>query len=258
MVTDLRQAWQSVPTRRGWDFSFMKDERDPVPWDYESVVRQFLRPDDWVLDIGTGGGERLRSLADAYGSAVGIDIDPDMIEVAMEATPMALRHRISFEVMAAESLRFEPASFAVVLNRHAPFEVGQVVRVLRPGGYFITQQVGRRNMQAVFEAFGWESSGAFWDEYRRLRGKGASGVEHVIAEFHEAGCTVVACGSYDVSYYVEDVASFLYGLQSVPLPEPFDFDRHESIVQALIDQNQTERGIVSNEHRDLLIVKKNG
>lgn len=37
----------------------------------------------------------------------------------------------------------------VIISRHAPFDPGAVATHLRPGGYFITQQVGERNMACV-------------------------------------------------------------------------------------------------------------
>ncbi len=63
---NLRDMAETVAPRSGWDFSRMKAERDPVPWDYDDVVRRFLRPTSQVLDIGTGGGERFLAMADAF------------------------------------------------------------------------------------------------------------------------------------------------------------------------------------------------
>lgn len=50
---------------KGWDFSHIQgryEEKDDLPWDYEATVRQVLKPDDYMLDIDTGGGEFLLSL----------------------------------------------------------------------------------------------------------------------------------------------------------------------------------------------------
>jgi hypothetical protein len=52
---ELRVIARDVGELRGWDFSAVRDERDPVPWDYQDLVRCYLRPDSRVLDIGTGG-----------------------------------------------------------------------------------------------------------------------------------------------------------------------------------------------------------
>ena len=60
-LKELKRIAASVGERQGWDFSRVRDERDPVPWDYLDVVRNYLRPSDRVLDVGTGGGEKFLS-----------------------------------------------------------------------------------------------------------------------------------------------------------------------------------------------------
>jgi cyclopropane fatty-acyl-phospholipid synthase-like methyltransferase len=44
------------------------------------VGKQYLKPKDRVLDIGTGRGEIFFSLAPYFGEGVGIDLDLTMIE----------------------------------------------------------------------------------------------------------------------------------------------------------------------------------
>ena len=78
-----------VGDRCGWDFSAMSELRQPVPWDYQEVVRRYLRSRDAVLDVGTGGGERLRELAGAFGRGLGIDADPAMVQFAAEKSAAA-------------------------------------------------------------------------------------------------------------------------------------------------------------------------
>ena len=81
-LDELKQIVQEVGELKGWDFSRVRIGRDPVLWNYVDVVRQYLRPTDRVLDIGTGGGEIFFSLASYFGEGVGIDMDPEMIETA--------------------------------------------------------------------------------------------------------------------------------------------------------------------------------
>ena len=252
----LQSVFDSADELRGWDFSRLRDDRDPVPWEYEEVVRRYLRPDDRVLDIGTGGGERFLTLAPFFGSGVGTDLDPEMVRVARENTPAALAARVSFATMPAEALAFPDASFDVVLNRHAPAVAAEVARVLRPGGYFVTQQVGGRNTQNLFEAFAWGSNGAYWEAYWRQRGVPPSSVAHLGAAFQEAGCAMVAQGEYDVGYRFLDVASFVFWLKAVPLPEELDIARHGNRLEAFLARSRTPHGIATNEHRDLLVMRK--
>src|SRR4051812_47552896 len=95
---ELRQIAASVAPRHGWDFSRMRVDRDPAPWEYSEVVRRYLRPTDAVLDVGTGGGERFLELAPHFGSGIGIDPDPAMIAAARENTPASLAEKVSFQV----------------------------------------------------------------------------------------------------------------------------------------------------------------
>ncbi len=226
MMEYLQSVFDGADELRGWDFSRVRDDLDPVPWEYEEVVRRYLRPADHVLDIGTGGGERFLALAPFFGSGIGTDLDPEMVRVARENTPAALAARVSFATMPAESLAFPDAAVDVVLNRHAPAVAAEVARLLRPGGYFVTQQVGERNTHNLFEAFGWGSNGAYWEAYWRERGVPPSSGAHLSAAFREAGCDIVAQGEYDVGYRFLDVESLVLWLKSVPLPEELDIEQH--------------------------------
>ncbi|MGH2583340.1 MAG: class I SAM-dependent methyltransferase, partial [Dehalococcoidia bacterium] len=161
----LRRTAATLEGLHGWDFSRMQTDIDPVPWEYTEVVREYLHLTSRVLDIGTGGGEKFLVLAPHFGTGVGTDVSPAMIHTARANTPPKLAATVTFMVMAAEALAFPDASFDVVLNRHAPFAVDQVLRVLRHGGVFITQQVGDNNSQNVFEALGWPSNRAWWEHH---------------------------------------------------------------------------------------------
>jgi hypothetical protein len=63
----IKKGWLHVEQEQasfiGWDFSYLdgKYEQEPTPWCYEDLVRRVLTPDMHLLDMGTGGGERLAS-----------------------------------------------------------------------------------------------------------------------------------------------------------------------------------------------------
>ncbi len=256
MNEDLKVIYASVAGRRGWDFSRLRDVRDPVPWEYEEVVQHYLDPASHVLDLGTGGGERFLTLAPSFGTGVGTDIDPDMIRVAQGNQPASLLRKVSFMVMAAGDLAFPAASFDVVLARQAPISVLEVMRVLKPGGFFVTQQVGGRNTQNIFETFGWVSNGAYWESYWREHDLPSLNLTSLREAFGNEGGHVVAWGEYDVGYAFLDVESLIFWLKAVPLPESFDIERHEDQLRSFIERHRTAKGIATNEHRELLIVQK--
>jgi len=241
---------------RGWDFSRVRARRDPIPWEYSEVVKRYLRPSDHVLDIATGGGEVFLALAPHFGSGLGVDISETMIATARENVPSHLQDKLSFEVMPAQGLDVDSNSFDIILNRHGPVFVQPIVKALRPGGYFLCQQVGDLNTQNIIQMCGWESGGAYWRHYWEDHELEHQDPATLARSFNQAGCRVVGSGSYNVRYTFLDLDSFIFHLKAVPLPEEFDIDRHADRLVRFIAENETADGIETNEHRELLIVQK--
>ncbi|MBA2467891.1 MAG: class I SAM-dependent methyltransferase [Chloroflexia bacterium] len=245
---ELQVIADEVGERQGWDFSRMSTEREPVPWDYIDVVSRFLRPTDMVLDVGTGGGERLLSLADRYRRAVGVDPDPEMLRVARGN---AGRHsNVRFLLAPAERLEpLDDGAFDVVLTRHAPAFVPELDRVTKAGGLFICQGVGSRNMANVRRAFNTSSEALYVDAYQTM-----------LSDLAARGWRLVAEGHYDVCYWVKDVPSIVFWFQAIAganeVPGEFSIAKHYGVINALIQRFGSDLGLETNEHRTLVIARK--
>ncbi len=95
------------------------------------------------LEVGCGNGAVSRYLADKYqANVVGIDIDTEQIELAEKYIVDAAN--LSFLEADATRLPFGAGSFDVVLSFGVMHHIdnwldalGEIGRVLRPGGYFI-------------------------------------------------------------------------------------------------------------------------
>ena len=72
-----------------------------------------------------------------------------MVRLARENQPGNLSLRVC-----SQRLESVLQAFGVILDRQAPFDLSAVAAHLRPGGYYITQQVGERNMACVKAALG--------------------------------------------------------------------------------------------------------
>jgi SAM-dependent methyltransferase len=229
----------AVRDRRGWDFSGMSELRQPVPWEYREVVQRYLRSSDAVLDVGTGGGERLRELAGAFGHGVGIDADPAMARFARENSAAA---NLSFRV-SSHRLESVPETFDVIIDRHAPFDLSAVAAHLRPGGYFITQQVGERNMACVKAALG-QRPGPLAMQRRA---------------FAASELSLLALLEYDVEYVVRDIESLVFWLNALDLSHA-DVDGQSALASAetlnrILAGNVDDRGFITNEHRYLAVTQ---
>ncbi|MCL2402601.1 MAG: class I SAM-dependent methyltransferase [Oscillospiraceae bacterium] len=148
-IEKLRREWlaEEAATFQGWDFSRLDGRmiEEPLPWDYGEVVKQHLRPEHKLLDMHTGGGEILLSLNHPHkNTCVTEGYQPNYELCVEQLAPLGITVRQIFDDD-IDNIPYDDNAFDVVLNKHGAFDMREVDRVLKPGGVFITQQVGQEN-----------------------------------------------------------------------------------------------------------------
>jgi SAM-dependent methyltransferase len=119
-----------------------------------------VRSTDHVLDIGCGAGQTTREVARMAweGDALGIDIDPRMIERAREVSDSEGVSNVRFEVGDVQAYPFESGWFDAAISRFGTMFFADVnaafrniARAMRPGGRLVMMvwQVCERNEWAV-------------------------------------------------------------------------------------------------------------
>lgn len=146
---ELRKLWQEEENQahiRGWDFSHIQgrfEEEHDLPWSYREAVRQYLQKDAMLLDYDTGGGEFLLSLGHPYSRTAATEGYPPNVQLCREALfPLGIDFR---ECADPSAIPFPDGTFDLILNRHGSFDAGEVYRLLKKGGVFLTEQVGGDN-----------------------------------------------------------------------------------------------------------------
>ncbi len=136
----------------GWDFSHIHGrytEETDLPWSYREVVLQNLWPEMKLLDVDTGGGEFLLSLGHPPARTAAAEAYPPNVRLCRERLlPLGIDFRAGD---GAGRLPFGDAAFDRVINRHGDFAEQEVRRLLKPGGLFITEQVGAQNDRELVE-----------------------------------------------------------------------------------------------------------
>jgi SAM-dependent methyltransferase len=110
-----------------------------------------------ALDVGTGHGEpaiTMASIVGVGGRVLGIDLSPEMIEVAQHRAAIAGVQNVEWLVQDAEKLDVDAGSFDAVVARNSLMflpEPGRAIDLifdaLRPGGRFALAVVGPENTQ---------------------------------------------------------------------------------------------------------------
>ncbi len=131
----------------GWNFDYLERSgrmvEFPLKWHLPTIIKDYFKEAHSVLDMGTGGGEFLSSLAPLPAKTVATEGYEPSISVAktcLEPLGVSVVHANSNQILPLESNQFD-----IVINRHEPFDACEVARLLNDGGVFITQQVGGLN-----------------------------------------------------------------------------------------------------------------
>lgn len=151
-LLDIWKKEEDVAHIHGWDFSHIAKrytEETDLPWDYEKIIKSYLKPEMRLLDIDTGGGEFLLSLQHPYENTSAAEAYPPNVKLCKETLlPLGIDFRAGD---GKEALPFDDGAFDIVINRHGDFNVKDIHRVLKNGGIFITEQVGAENDRELVE-----------------------------------------------------------------------------------------------------------
>jgi len=96
-----------------------------------------------LLDMGTGDGVFLRTLGHPCHLTHVTEAYPPNVELCIKTlAPLGIGVKQVFD---DRQLPFADGTFDLVINRHESFCAQEVSRILKPGGLFLTQQVGGEN-----------------------------------------------------------------------------------------------------------------
>ncbi|MAS38040.1 MAG: hypothetical protein CL610_28855 [Anaerolineaceae bacterium] len=231
---DLLKQWQQEEQEpfEGWDFSYLNGRmfHDEPSWSYEQRAAALMQNAAALLDMDTGGGERLLGLREHWPARV----------VATEGYPPNIRladdrlRPLGVTVVPMESsdytqMPFADAAFDLVLNRHGAFNAADCARVLAPGGTFLTRQVHGLWAQDLLAVFGATPQ---WPDSTPAK---------YVPRLETAGLTIVDVQDWQGELRFADVGAIVYYLKAVPWLVP-DFSVRNHAAQLLDLQARLDAG----------------
>ena len=248
---ELRKIWkeeESIAHIKGWDFSHINDrynEEQTLPWDYETVIREYLKDDMKLLDYDTGGGEFLLSLNHPYENTSATEGYPPNVRLCQETLiPLGIDLR---ECSDKSNIPFPDESFDIMINRHGDFDPEEIRRLLKPGGYFITQQVGAFNDRELVEMVLPQLEVPFPDNTLSIRQK----------SFEEEGFEILKADEAFRPIYFYDIGAFVWFARIIEWEfEDFSVDNCLDKLLKMQETVEKEGRVEGTIHRFLLVCRK--
>ncbi|MEV4516479.1 methyltransferase [Dactylosporangium sp. NPDC049525] len=224
----------------GWDFGWLRGRTHggELSWSYPELARDLVGHASSLLDVDTGGGELLASLAPLPPHAVASEAWPPNVRIATDRlTPLGVTVRQSTTALPA-------AGFDLVLNRHGACDAGELARLLRPGGLLLTQQVGSDDCTSLNTALGAPPAypPGSWDA-------ASAG-----AALTAAGFTLLDVREEHPAVTFADVGALVFQLRMVTWQVPdFTVERYDDALRRL---HAAGRPIGTHAHRFLIHARR--
>ena len=142
---------------KNWDFSMIKRESELLTnWDMYDVLNENANEKSVVLDLGTGGGEKVLKYFPKVKEIVATDYSEEMINTAEKNLADSFRksENIKFKVMDNMDMSVPENYFDIVVARHTIIDAVQIHKSLKDGGLLILRGVDKLDCWQLKRLFG--------------------------------------------------------------------------------------------------------
>jgi len=238
----------------GWDFSYITQTgrmvEAPLKWNYYNVVLPWLSKARTMLDMGTGGGEILSGFQPLPPKTYATEqYHPNVAVARKRLEPLGVR---VIEIKEEKdppfnaNLPFDGEFFDLIINRHEAYYPPELMRILKPGGAFITQQVGSMTVLNLKHfLLGKSVNISNWN------------LKSAVDELKSAGFNIIRQQEDTQFYRFYDIGAIVYLLKAIPwFIEDFSEDKYKDRLWEL-HVRITEDGYYDMpQHRFLVVARK--
>ncbi len=227
----------------GWDFSWFEGRatEERPPWGYARRMGERMARAEAALDIETGGGEVLATVARPPALLVATEgWWPNVGGARRRLQPLGAR---VVAVADAPVLPFVASSFDLVVSRHPTVVLwGEIARVLRPGGTYLSQLIGAGTNRELTDFM----MGPQPVDQSRSAARARAGAE-------SAGLEVIDLRAAALRVEFFDVGAVVHFLRKVPWTVPgFTTEAYADALRRLHRRIEREGPFVSTAQRLLV------
>ncbi len=225
---------------KNWDFGKIKYiEECLTNWNMYDILNKTATKDSYILDLGTGGGEKLLEYFPEAKEIIGTDFSNEMIKTANNNLKKSNRTNIKFKQMDNLNITTENNYFDIVVARHTCIDAKQIYNTLKSNGILIIRGVDKLDC--------WELKKLFkrGQAYNDIKPISLIDYENIL----EVGFKKVELVPIHVREYYETKEDLLALLLKTPILNEFsngneDFDINMNLLDKYINLHKTNKGIL--------------
>ena len=139
---------------KNWNFDMFEIETESLTnWDLYEILNQIATINSRILDLGTGGGEKVLEFFPNCKEILATDLSEEMIKTAIINLKNSGRKNITFRLMDNLKMDVPDNYFDIVVARNTVTDPVQIYKCLKPGGYLLLHGVDQNdcwNLKLLF------------------------------------------------------------------------------------------------------------
>lgn len=231
---------------KNWDFSMINyTEENLTNWDLYEILISSTNINSKILDLGTGGGEKVLKYFPECKEILATDFSKEMVNTANENLKKSNKKNISFRQMNNLNMDTPSDYFDVVVARHTCIDANQIYNTLKDSGKLLLRGVDKLDCWNLKLLFGKGQA------YKDAKPISLIDYENII----DAGFKHVELVPIHVREYYKTKEDLLALLLKTPILEDFsEIDGNinlkndniidEKILDKYISENITDKGIL--------------
>lgn len=225
---------------KNWDFSKIKyTEECLTNWNMYDILNKTATKDSYILDLGTGGGEKLLEYFPEAKEIIGTDFSNEMIKTANNNLKKSNRTNIKFKQMDNLNMTTENNYFDIVVARHTCIDAKQIYNTLKSNGMLILRGVDKLDCWEIKKLF---KRGQAYNDIKPIS---LIDYENIL----EVGFKKVELVPIHVREYYETKEDLLALLLKTPILNEFsngneEFDINMNLLDKYINLHKTNKGIL--------------
>ena len=226
-----------------WSFDYIDYVTETFTnWNYEEEIKNTIKKDSKVLDLGTAAGEKVLKYYPVCTEILATDYSKEMIKTALVNLEKSGRKDITFRVMDNLHMETKANYYDLVTARHTVIDPKQIYKTLKPGGKLIVRGVDKLDSWQLKRAFNYGQA------YNDTKPISLIDYEAIL----DAGFKEVELIPLHVIEYYKTKEDLYALLIKVPILDDFSeempdgFEKKEinlNIFEKYCEENMTEKGI---------------